>query len=88
MSLKVAEISRNFERQFRKLPKKIQTLWCEKLDFLLEDIRHPSLRVKKMKGARNIWEMSITMNFRATFEIENEMIFLRKIGDHSILQNP
>lgn len=50
--------------------------------------RHPSLRVKKIKGRKDIWEMSITINYRLTFEIHESSVLLRKIGTHNILETP
>ncbi len=82
------EFSTRFLKQFKKLPQEVRHIWVNKLELFLKDFRHPSLRIKKMKGHRNIWELLITMEFRATFELFNQKIVFRKIGDHSILKNP
>ena len=58
------------------------------LRFLLEDPAHPSLRVKRVQGTESIWEMSVTMNYRITFEITEERIVLRRIGTHDVLRKP
>ena len=52
------------------------------------DAAHPSLRVKPVRGADGIWELSVTMNYRITFEIREEWAILRRIGTHDILRNP
>lgn len=50
---------------------------------------HPSLRIKRVKGTDLIWEASVTMNYRLTFQIINNAILLRKIGKHDeTLSNP
>jgi len=48
--------------------------------------RHPSLRVKKIQGAGNIWEMSVTKSYRITFQRKEEIILLRNTGTHDILR--
>jgi mRNA-degrading endonuclease YafQ of YafQ-DinJ toxin-antitoxin module len=49
---------------------------------------HPSLRVKKMKGTSGFWELSLTMNYRLTFEVEGEVLTLRRVGTHDTLRHP
>ncbi len=82
------EFSHKFRKEFKKLPKNIQKIWRNKLDLFVQDLRHPSLRIKKLQGTENIWELSINMQFRATFEYISEGILFRRIGDHDILESP
>jgi len=42
--------------------------------------------VKKLKGTTDIWEMSVTRNYRITFQREGEIVLLRNIGSHAILK--
>lgn len=79
-------LTRTFERLFKKLPKAIQDQAFEKLALFLEDPSHPSLRVKKMKGTAAIWEMSVTMNCRITFEVDGERVLLRRAGEGTTLE--
>ncbi len=81
-------VSGPYKRLFSKLPQDIRAITYDKLTKYLKDPSHPSLRVKKMKGTQSIWEMSITMNYRLTFEINSDEIFLRRIGTHDILDTP
>ena len=61
----------------------------KKLKLLLENPRHPSLRVKKIKGQNNIFEASITMRIRITWQCYNDGILLRNLGEHDkMLDNP
>ncbi|MBU0699883.1 hypothetical protein KKE26_01075 [bacterium] len=80
--------TRLFLKQYGKLPDRIQEEFDEKLGLLLGDLHYPSLRTKKIKSHANIWEASVTMDYRFTFKIEEEVLILRKIGTHNILQNP
>ena len=62
------------------------------LETLANDISHPSLRVKKMKGYHNpdIWEASESMDLRITFEFQKpNTLILRNCGHHDVtLNNP
>ncbi|HEV8574233.1 MAG TPA: hypothetical protein VGR43_05935 [Dehalococcoidia bacterium] len=80
--------TREFERLFRRLPKRIRLETYEKLVLLQSDPSHPSLRVKRIKGTRALWEMSVTMNYRITFQVEGETVILRRNGTHDILRSP
>jgi len=75
-----------FKRDFQSLPKEIQKIAKRKLNFFVKNFSHPSLRVKKIEGLRNIWEGSITKSYRFTFEIKNKICFLRRVGTHDILK--
>ena len=70
----------------RRLPKELRLKAYEKLALFLEDPSHPSLRVKKMKGTAAIWELSVTMNYRITFEVDGERVLLRRIGTYDVLR--
>jgi hypothetical protein len=52
-----------FKKDYRTLPKDIQQRVDEKLRFLLSDPRHPSLRVHKIRGAKGLWEFSVTTKY-------------------------
>lgn len=71
-----------FKKAYKKLPSEIQLRTKEKLILFVGDIRHPSIRVKKIQGTDNIWEASITMNYRFTFEKLPDGYLLRNIGPH------
>ena len=68
------------------MPVKIQKRAIDKLGLYENDHRHPSLRVKKMEGAPNIWEMGITKDYRITFQQDGNVVLLRNIGSHAILK--
>ena len=52
----------------------------QKLRFLLQGGHHPSLRTKKIKSEKDVYELSITKNYRLTFHIEGDTYVLRKVG--------
>ncbi|QTA93648.1 type II toxin-antitoxin system RelE/ParE family toxin [Desulfonema magnum] len=78
-----------FKKDFKHLPKSVQEKFVKKFELFMENIRHPSLRVKKMEGHKNRWEASIDMFYRFTFEIHDDFYMLRRIGPHDkVLKNP
>ena len=60
------QIEKTFKKSYEKLPKEIQDRFGEKLSLLMENFQHPSLRAKKMQGKEDIWEASISDNYRIT----------------------
>ena len=88
MEIKI-EIEKTFKKSYESLPKEIQNRFHHKLSLLMENFQHPSLRVKKIQGKEDIWEASISDNYRITFNIKGNTIVLRKIGTHDKpLRNP
>ena len=80
--------TKNFVREYRKLPQEIQKAVDKQLEVLLENPKHPSLNLKKMQDPRGIWECRVTYSYRFTFQIEDDTYILRKVGTHDTLKNP
>lgn len=80
--------TKSFEKDYKGLPAKIQKILDKQLNFLLDNIKHPSLHIKKMEGCFDIWEGRISKNYRFTFQIQENKCFIRRAGTHSILKNP
>ena len=78
--------SGSFRTCYGRLPKHIQEQVDKTLELLRQDARHPSLRTKKMRGTRGVWEARVTYNYRITFSWEAELIILRRVGPHDILK--
>lgn len=72
------------------MPKPIQEKADQKLALLVSNPEHPSLRLRKMEGYKrpNVWELSVTMKYRVTFEIHPDHYRLLKVGTHDILRHP
>ena len=61
----------------------------KKLDLLADNPKHPTLRTKKIKGREDIFEASVNMDIRITWEFYEDGILLRNIGRHDkTLNNP
>ena len=81
-------LSKPFVRDYRKLPKQIQTAVDKQIEFFLSSPSHPSLNIKKMNDPRDIWEGRITKSYRFTYHIEGDTCILRRVGTHDVLKNP
>lgn len=78
-----------FADKVKELPQEVRRVLKKKLELLLENPRHPSLRTKKIRGQDRIFEASITMEIRMTWEYTEDGILLRNIGEHDkTLKNP
>lgn len=80
--------SRRFIKDYRRLPESIQKVADKQLNRLLSDFSHPSLNTKKMQDPRDIWEGRVTKGYRFTFQIQEDIYFLRRIGTHDLLNKP
>ena len=78
--------SDRFLKQLKKLLKSgaITLAQVEKFLHLMEENpQHPSLQAKKVQGTAGIFEASLNMAIRVTFEyIKADTIYLRNIGEH------
>jgi len=83
--VKAYQFSRRFKKEYNELPKEIQKAFDQKLQFFLQDMAYPSLRVKRIQGIKDRWEGSVTMNYRFTFQFSENTLIFRAIGPHDIL---
>ena len=77
-----------FRKDFRRLPEEIQVRLGKALELLVSDPRHRSLRVKKMEGTPDLWELRVSDNYGVTFQYEPEGVLLRRVGTHDVLRRP
>jgi mRNA interferase RelE/StbE len=75
-----------FLRDYRKLPAQVRRHTERKLLYLVQDIGHPSLRVRRVRKYADVYEASITMQYRLLFQITAEAYVLLRIGRHDILE--
>jgi len=81
--------TKDFIECYEDLPPRIQKQADKQLGLLLQNLHHPSLRVKKIKGVKNIWEARVTKGYRFSFEIRGDTYILRRIGKHrEVLRRP
>ena len=79
--------TRNFVKQYKKLPKKVQQQFRARLTLWLKDPEQPILRVHALKGElRGCWSMNISGDYRVVYYLasEEEMVLVL-VGTHSQL---
>jgi len=77
-----------FKKDLKRLPIEIQARTGKALELFVSNSRHPSLHVKKMEGAPDIWELRVSDNYRITFQFVQEGVLLRRVGTHHVLRQP
>lgn len=76
----------HFERDYKKLSPSTQKRADEKLRLLVQNVSHPSMRVKKVQKYKGVFEGRITKDYRFLFQITMEGYILLRIGKHDILE--
>lgn len=75
-----------FLRDYLALPADIRERIDKQLRLLFENFRHPSLRLKKLKGTDR-FEIRIGKGYRLTLRIDQGVMELRRVGTHDILRD-
>ncbi len=76
-----------FKKQYKKLPKKMQDQFDERIKLFLIDSTLPMLRVHPLKGKyAGYWSMSVNGDIRALYIMDGDSIVIfALIGSHSQL---
>jgi len=75
----------SFPKDYRGLAAEHRAQGDKQLTLLLENPRHPSLRLKKLKGTQ-VFEIRISKGYRLTFGYEHDALVLRRVGTHDLLR--
>ena len=75
-----------FLDDYRELPAQVQKQTDRKLRYLAENLAHPSLRVKRVRKYRDVYESSISTDYRLLFLITTDAYVLLRIGRHDLLE--
>jgi len=76
------DYSPQFLRSWNKAPSQVQRRFDKQAAFLLENLRHPSLRAKKYDEARDIWQARVDGDWRFYFQIRGDTYYLLNITPH------
>ena len=76
------DYSPQFLRSWDKVPLQVQRRFEKQSAFLLENLRHPSLRAKKYDEARDIWQARVDRAWRFYFQIRGDTYYLLNITPH------
>ncbi len=74
--------TKRFKKAYQRLPQTIQPKVKKALRLIVENPRHPSLRVEHIQGTDTIYEGRIDQKCRFSFEFEGEDIILRNVDNH------
>jgi hypothetical protein len=78
----IFERTHSFDKAYRGLPQDIKNVFLDKISLMEERFDHPSLRIKKVHMTEGIYEGSVNMHYRFTFQLIKGGILLRNIGKH------
>ena len=77
-------LSDKFQKQIKQIIKsnpKVKPRLAKTFELLRKNINHPSLRLHKLSG-QNPWSISLTKSIRIIVHIEDNQIYLLRIGTH------
>lgn len=74
--------SERFVQSYTTAPPATQRAFDRKLELLLQDLRHPSLRAKKYDEARDLWQARVNQGWRFYFRIKGDTYQLIDITPH------
>ncbi|MBD3328344.1 type II toxin-antitoxin system mRNA interferase toxin, RelE/StbE family [Candidatus Peregrinibacteria bacterium] len=90
LRMKIVQIKRSktFLKQIVKLSKQDQKITAKKVDLLICNPGHPSLRIHSLKGnLSGCWSISINRSLRIIFTLSNEGVAIfHSIGTHAIYE--
>ena len=82
--LGIAKIGRSntFKRMYRRLPKRIKKDFDAFSKELLSEDTAPGRKIKKRRGATDLYEARLSSDHRVTFLIEGDVAVFQTIGSH------
>jgi len=75
-------LTNRFNKAYQSLAAVDQGRVQKAIRLMSGDLRHPGLRVKRIKGTQGIWEARASKSLRITFEPEGDALILRNVGYH------
>jgi mRNA-degrading endonuclease RelE of RelBE toxin-antitoxin system len=71
-----------FDKNYSKAPKEIQQLFDKQSLLLLQNLRYPSLRAKKIDEVNDVWQARVNKDWRFLFQIAGETYLILNIFPH------
>jgi len=75
--------SERAKRDYENMPETLQKIADKQFNFLLNDLRHPSLHAKKYEEERGIWQARINKSWRFYFRIKGGIYEIVTIIKHT-----
>ena len=71
-----------FKKALKRCPQSVEEKLYKQADYLLQNLRHPSLHAKKYNEAEDIWQARVDRSYRFYFLIEGDTYILLDIRAH------
>lgn len=72
----------NFDKHYETLPGHIKRKFEKQVRFLLNDPKHPSLKIHRFESIKGLWEFYVDDYYRCLFSIESNTYILKWVGTH------
>lgn len=72
----------HFDRSYSKATKEIQQAFDKQSLLLLQNLRYPSLRAKKIDETNDIWRARVTGDWRFLFQIVGDTYIVLEVLDN------
>jgi mRNA-degrading endonuclease YafQ of YafQ-DinJ toxin-antitoxin module len=77
-----------FLRNWLSLPSKKQAWLQQKIDFLVRNHRHPSLRTHQLhRSGGELWSCSLSKKERLLYSRRGRTLVLHDVGSHAVVDN-
>jgi mRNA-degrading endonuclease RelE of RelBE toxin-antitoxin system len=77
-------IEPGFFSLYDDLPQKIKKKLRKQLAFLIENPKHPSLKIHQLEGS-DFWELYVDRGYRCVFKQEGSIYKLYFVGAHKLI---
>lgn len=71
-----------FDRSYSRAPKEIQQVFDKQTALLLQSLRYPSLRAKKVDETNDVWQARVNKDWRFLFQIAGDTYIILDIFPH------
>lgn len=75
-------LTERLRRSYEAAPKQVQKAFDKQVQFLAQNLRHPSLRAKKYDEARDVWQARVTRDWRFYFTVEEDEYIIIGLTRH------
>ena len=75
-------LTQSADESYQAAPSRIKKAFDKQARLLVENLRHPSLRAKKIDETNDIWQARINKDWRFYFKIAGDTYFILDIIPH------
>lgn len=77
-----------YVRGYKRLAQDVRSQVDKALRIVTTNPNHPSLRLHRVQGTNDIWEISPTMSIRITLRFMGDSLEFRNVGPHDDVLRP